>query len=113
MKNNLAGKAIPAAVRQILIKLGRNIRIARLRRRLRLEDVAQRVGVSRYLISEVEKGKPTTSIATYITTLWALGLEVEMHGIADPDHDEEGKTLELIHSPTTAPKRRKVLDNDF
>jgi hypothetical protein len=34
-------KTPPAAVEQILLQLGRNIRIARLRRKLRLSDLAE------------------------------------------------------------------------
>ena len=41
----------PAAVQDALERLGRNIRIARLRRRLTQEDLAQRVGVSRFVIA--------------------------------------------------------------
>jgi hypothetical protein len=32
--------------------------------------------------------------------------------LADPDRDEEGKILERVRSPRTAPKR-KILDDDF
>lgn len=39
-------KTPPVAVEQILFQLGRNIRTARLRRKLRLSDLAERVGVS-------------------------------------------------------------------
>lgn len=105
--------APPAAVEQILIQLGRNIRTARLRRNLRQSDLAERVGVSRYLISDIEKGKFSASIAAYVGALWALGLIDELHHVADPDHDTEGKTLESARSPRTAAKRKKILDNDF
>jgi transcriptional regulator with XRE-family HTH domain len=106
-------KMPPAAVEQILLQLGRNIRIARLRRKLRLEDLAERVGVSRYVMSDIEKGKPTTAIAAYIATLWSLGLTNEIRTVADPDHDLEGKALENARAPKTAAKRKKVLDDDF
>lgn len=103
----------PAAVEKVLSQLGRNIRIARLRRKLRLEDLAERVGISRYLMSDIEKGKPTAAIAAYIGALWALGLSDDMRHIADPDRDAEGKALENARAPKTAAKRKKVLDNDF
>jgi transcriptional regulator with XRE-family HTH domain len=106
-------KSPPYAVEQILVQLGRNIRTARLRRKLRLEDLAERIGISRYVMSDIEKGKPTTSVAAYIGALWALGLADDMRLIADPDRDKEGKQLENARAPTTAPKRKRVLDNDF
>jgi ribosome-binding protein aMBF1 (putative translation factor) len=104
--------APPAAVEDILNRLGRHIRTARLRRKLSREALAQRVGISRYVLSDIEKGKPTTAIAAYLGVLWALGLLADMRQVADPDRDEEGKILERARSPKTAPKR-KIVDDDF
>jgi hypothetical protein len=36
----------------------------------------------------------------------------QLKDVADPDRDEEGKTLERARSPKSAPKRRKI-DDDF
>jgi transcriptional regulator with XRE-family HTH domain len=112
-KVNKISQSPPAAVERILFRIGQNIKTARLRRNMRLEDLALRVGVSRYLISDIEKGKPTTSIAAYIGALWALGLSDDLYNIGNPDKDSEGKALENIHAPKTAGKRKKDLDNDF
>lgn len=112
-KRNQFLKTPPAAVEQILLQLGRNIRIARLRRKLRLSDLSDRVGISRYTMSDVEKGKPSVSIVAYIGALWVLGLVDALRDVADPDHDTEGKALESAHSPKTAAKRKKALENDF
>ena len=102
----------PAAIEEILNRLGRNIRTARLRRRLSMEELAERIGISRYVMADVEKGKPTTAIAAYLGALWALGLHGDIPKLADPDSDEEGKILERARSPRTAPKR-KIIDDDF
>lgn len=103
----------PYAVEQALTALGRNIRTARLRRKLSREELAEKIGISRYVMADMEKGKPTTAIAAYVGALWALGLLSDMDTLAHPDHDLEGKTLEAARSPKTAPKRRKDLDDDF
>jgi transcriptional regulator with XRE-family HTH domain len=105
-------EAPPAAVEEVLIRLGRNIRTARLRRRLTREQLAARIGVSRQVLAQIEKGKPTTAVAAYLGALWALGLLKQLKDVTDPDCDEEGKTLERARSPKTAPKRRKI-DDDF
>lgn len=112
-KPNKITKMPPTMVTTLLKNLGRNIKIARLRRELRLEDVANRIGISRYLLSDIEKGKPTASMASYVGALWALDLTNELKNLANPDNDEEGKALEAKRSPKTAPKRHKALDNDF
>ena len=103
---------IPAEAAEFLQRLGKNIRTARLRRKLRIEDVAERIGTSRFTVAEVEKGNPTTSAITYFSALWALGLLDQAEELADPDRDEEGKTLESARQPKQAPRRR-TLDNDF
>ena len=105
-------EAPPAAVEEALIRLGRNIRTARLRRRLTREDLAGRIGVSRQVLAQIEKGKPTTAVAAYIGALWTLGLLKQLRDVADPDRDAEGKILDRARSPKTAPKRRKI-DDDF
>lgn len=112
-KPNKISKVPPAAVEQVLRQLGQNIRTARLRRKMRLEDLAQRIGISRYVMSDIEKGKPRTAMASYMGALWVLGLLEDMYNIAEPDHDLEGKILEASRAPKTAAKRKKELDNDF
>ena len=92
--------------------MGRNIRTARLRRKLRQEELAGRMGVSRFVIADVERGKPTTGIAVYLGALWALGLLDQMREVADPDRDEEGKALERARGPRRAGGRR-ALSDDF
>lgn len=102
----------PHAVAQALERLGRNIRTARLRRKLSREDLAKKIGISRYVMGDIERGKPTTAVVAYLGALWALGLLRQMDELADPDRDLEGKTLEAARSPKTAPKR-KAYDDDF
>ena len=105
-------EAPPAAVEEALVRLGRNIRTARLRRKLTREELAGRIGVSRKVLAQIEEGKLTTAVAAYLGALWALGLLNQLRNVADPDRDEEGKTLERVRSPKAAPKRRKI-DDDF
>ncbi len=105
-------EAPPGAVADALKRLGRNIRVARLRRMLRMEDIAARMGASRFTVADVENGKPGASMAAYAGALWALGLLDDLEDLADPERDEEGKTLEGSRRPKQAPRRRR-LDNDF
>ncbi|MDE2877242.1 MAG: helix-turn-helix domain-containing protein [Gemmatimonadota bacterium] len=102
----------PAAVEAALRRLGGNLRTARLRRRLRIQDIADRLGTSRFTVANVEKGKPGASAAAYFGVLWALGLLDDASLVADPDRDEEGRILESALLPTQAPRRRR-LDGNF
>jgi transcriptional regulator with XRE-family HTH domain len=92
--------------------LGENIQTARVRRKMTQDEMAQRVGVSRFVVSDMEKGKPSTGIAAYMGALWVLGLLGHMDEVADPDRDEEGKILERARSPKTA-RSRRTLSDDF
>lgn len=53
--------------------MGKQIKMARLRRNLATELVAERAGISRTTLWAVEKGTPTVSIGTYAAVLHALG----------------------------------------
>jgi transcriptional regulator with XRE-family HTH domain len=88
------------------------MRTARARRKLTLEDVAQKIGVSRRIVSDAEKGKPSTAMGIYAAILWALGLLDQLSAVADPAKDAEGMALALAreHSKVRKPQ---VLDNDF
>lgn len=100
------------AVAEALRTLGHNLRTARLRRNLSAAALAERIGVTRQVVADLERGKPTTAIAAYLGALWALGLLDGFHLVADPDHDEEGKALERAHGRERA-RTRTSLDNDF
>jgi transcriptional regulator with XRE-family HTH domain len=104
--------APPYAVERALKTLGANIRIARLRRKLTLEEVAQKVGASRRIIADVESGKPSTSVGMYLAALWALGLLEQLTDVAAPTQDKEGLTLALSRENVKA-RKSAVLDNDF
>jgi transcriptional regulator with XRE-family HTH domain len=71
--------------RRILIKLGENIRLARLRRKLSAEQVAERAGISRLTLIRIEKGSPVVSIGNYLQALFVLGLEKDLEQIASSD----------------------------
>lgn len=102
----------PAAVEEALRTLGGNIRIARLRRRLRMEDLASRMGVSRHTVADLERGKPGSSAVAYFAALWAMGLLDDAKALADPERDEPGKALAQAALPRRV-RRPRRLDNDF
>jgi len=102
----------PAALEQALSRLGRNIRTARLRRNWRHQDLAARMGVTRFTVADVEQGRPGTSAAAYLGALWALGLLDQLTPVADPDLDSVGKTLEAARAPRVA-RQADALDDEF
>lgn len=58
---------------EILSAMGEQIKIARLRRKLSVELVAERAEISRATLWKVEKGDKTVAIGIYAAVLHALG----------------------------------------
>jgi transcriptional regulator with XRE-family HTH domain len=92
--------------KRILDEMGGNIKLARLRRKLSLEQVAERANISRPTLSAMEKGSPTVSIGSYILVLQVLGLEKDFLLLAKDD--ELGRKLQdaMITTGKRAPKRK-------
>jgi DNA-binding XRE family transcriptional regulator len=100
------------AAAEALIRLGSRIRLARIRRKLRQEDLANQIGRARATVVAIEKGSPKTEIGAYVATLWALGLLQELDLVADPGLDRDGQALTF----SAADKRvrpRTQLNNKF
>ncbi len=70
---------------KILEEMGENIKLARLRRKLTTEQIAERAGISRSTLWQVEKGLPSVALGTYAQVLFVLGLEKDLQLIAKDD----------------------------
>ena len=103
---------LPDDVTLIVKRLGERIRAARVRRKLRQEDLAARTGLSRSFIQSVERGQTTCFVGGLINILWTLGLANEIELIADPGLDRDGLSLALSreNKRVFAPRKR---DNAF
>ena len=89
---------------KILKTMGEQIKMARLRRNLATELVAERAGISRATLWAVEKGTPTVAIGTYAAVLHALGGMDKDLGFVARD-DEFGRRIQDMNLVT--PKRSK------
>jgi len=87
--------------RRLMRGLGENLKLARLRRRLSAEQVAQRSGISRATLHKIEKGDPTVAMGSYFMVLNVLGLEHEIEHLASDD--KFGRRLQDLG--LTTPKR--------
>ena len=70
---------------RILKEFGENIRLARLRRKLSTNQVAERANISRSTFWYVEKGSPRVSLGIYAQVLFVLGLEKDLLKVAADD----------------------------
>jgi transcriptional regulator with XRE-family HTH domain len=105
-------QAPPFAVEEALKTLGANLRIARLRRKLTINEIGQKIGVGPRAVMDAEKGKPSTAIAVYVALLWALDLIDQFSEVASPARDDQGLALSLPREDSRA-RARGAIDNDF
>jgi len=78
--------------RRTLDKLGEQIRLARLRRDLSSEQIAERAGIARGTLIKIEKGDEGVAMGYYFRVLAALGLEKDLLLVAKDD--ELGRRLQ-------------------
>lgn len=103
---------LPFEVSEALLRLGENIRLARLRRRMSQDELAQKCHISRKTLYAFENGSAGVSAGTLFSVLWTLGLLSSSAALADPDKDVHGKTLEAARQPKRV-RHSTLLDNDF
>jgi len=109
-----AEKTLPAQVSERVDHLGHRVRVARVRRGMSIAELAAKAGVNRNTLNALELGRPGVSLGAFVTVLWALGLDETLEGLANPDADMHGKTLEASRRPKRVRKSRKPTDEyDF
>ncbi len=93
---------------KILNTMGEQIKLARLRRNLSVELVAERAGISRATLWKVEQGSPSVAMGIYAAVLHALGgMDSDLTLIAKDD--ALGRKLQDLNLTTR--KRAKKEDN--
>ena len=100
---------LPLQVTTAIRKLGKNIRLARVRRRMTQTELADACKITRKTLYALENGKSGTTVATVFAVLWKLGLLGTATALADPDTDEHGKILEAARRSRRV---RQTTDND-
>lgn len=71
--------------KKVLEVLGENIKLARLRRNLTMEQIAERANINRGTLWNIEKGSPRVSMGKYVQVLRVLGLEKDLTSVAEDD----------------------------
>jgi transcriptional regulator with XRE-family HTH domain len=101
---------IPIPVRRALLKLGKDLRAARIRRRISTAVMAERALINRMTLYKIERGDPTVSIAGYATVMFVLGMIDRLAEIAAPKCDEVGLSLEEERLPKRIRFRSPLLN---
>lgn len=86
------GTRLPQRLAEMMRLVGEQIRLARLRRNLTAQQVAERATCSTLTLARIEKGTPTVAIGIYLRVLYALQLETDILLLAKDD--EMGRRLQ-------------------
>ncbi len=84
MGNHRAPVLLPKQ-KDILKQMGYQIRMVRQRRKLSVNLVAERAGVSRQSVWAVEKGSPSVVMGTYLKVLHAVGFDKDLLKVCADD----------------------------
>ena len=84
--------------KEILETVGEQIKMARLRRRISAELVAERAGISRATLWAVEKGSPSVSMGIYAAVLHSLN-DMDKDLLLIAKDDELGRKLQDLELP--------------
>ena len=82
-----------AKTRSVLIRLGKGLRTARLRRGMAIGDLAVRAGASTSTITRMENGEAGVGIGTLADVMVVLGLNERLADLVDVRHDDLGLAL--------------------
>jgi transcriptional regulator with XRE-family HTH domain len=70
----LADRAASRYAREAIELLGQSIRLARIEKKLTMDETAQRAGISRALLRRIERGEPGSTIGTVFEVAAIVGV---------------------------------------
>jgi transcriptional regulator with XRE-family HTH domain len=106
MRGSRANAALPLSVGRALRKLGADISIARRRRNISTQLMAERAFITRKTLGRVEKGDPGVSLGIYASVLFVLDMTERLADLADPSRDSLGQDLAEEQLPKRVRTRR-------
>ncbi len=80
-------------VERALKKIGHDIKAARRRRRLTMQNMAERLGITRMTLAKLEAGSPAVSMGSYAMAFYVLGKLEALEDVLDRRHDSLGLDL--------------------
>ena len=99
---------VPLPVTRSLTRLGRAISLARRRRHLTQEDLAERIGVSAHTVRRMEAGHPGTALVHFARALQVFGELTQLDQLLDTPLDTIGLILMDEKLPQRVRKPRKT-----
>lgn len=96
-----AASGLPPQSQRAIARLGRDLAVARRRRKLPQRLMAERMLVSVQTLQRLEAGDPTVGLAVLASALHVLGMTERLAGLVAPDSDRTGISEDLSRLPKT------------
>ena len=111
---SLGKEELPLSLRNIIKTIGHNIKLARKKRGLTMQDMADRMFVTRKTLNRLESGDPGVSVGILASALLTLGLENDLNKLAEPEADITGNIIDREkYDQKQRVRQRKKIDMDF
>jgi len=103
----MTAKIDSIGAQKALSRLGGDLKIARVKRRMSVKSFADRMGVSESTLIRLEKGDAGVSIGTLAMACLVLGEINRISEFLDPGSDDTGLLLDIDALPKRIDKKRK------
>jgi transcriptional regulator with XRE-family HTH domain len=98
---------------RLLKDMGENLKLARKRRKLSTQQVAERANIARSTLWLVEQGAPSVAIGIYMQVLFVLGLEKDLANVgADDALGRKLQDAKLLHGNSAPSQLKKKVSNN-
>ncbi|WP_420428620.1 helix-turn-helix transcriptional regulator [Kordiimonas sp.] len=110
---NKKTRKFPISVQRTLAKLGENIRVARIQRKMTVADLAERMQVSERTVLAIEAGKPGVAVGNVAGALLVLQELSQLGSILDmSSKDPIGDTIRKEQLPKRVRKKKSIVQKD-
>lgn len=107
--------AMDAPIARALNQLGQDLSLARRRREISMQSMADRLGVSLKTVQRLENGDPTVAVGTVAKMMFVLGELDKLAHLLDTARDDLGLQLmnQAVRKRIRAPKSRSPARGAF
>lgn len=100
-RSSRAASGLPPQSQRAIARLGKDVALARRRRKLPQRLMAERMLVSIQTLQRLEAGDPTVGLAVLASALHVIGMTGRLAELVAPDSDRAGISEDISRLPKT------------
>jgi hypothetical protein len=98
---------LPSQVRRSLLKFGEDLSLARRKRGVTVQMMAERLTVAKSTYLRAERGDPTVTMGVYAMALFCLGFGTALGDLVDARQDPRGLQIDADRVPKRVRMRKE------